>query len=153
MKKPFFLALLLIFLALTFTSTLAKKGASGNADDDDIEIVEVKDASATAGLKVEPPKPTSEGAFVASFTTIVVSELGDKTFFIAAIMSMRYNRLAVLIGALGALFTMTAISAAFGQLATALIPPIYTHIVTTGLFFFFGVKLLWDSYHHESDGG
>jgi len=29
------------------------------------------------------------------------------------------------------------------------IPPIYTHYITTGLFFFFGVKLLWDSYHGE----
>jgi len=86
---------------------------------------------------------------VASFSTIVVSELGDKTFFIAAIMAMRYSRLAVLIGALTALFVMTGISTAFGVIATEFIPHSYTHYITTGLFFFFGVKLLWDAYHDE----
>lgn len=31
-------------------------------------------------------------AFVASVSVIIVSELGDKTFFIAAIMAMRHSR-------------------------------------------------------------
>ena len=31
-------------------------------------------------------------AFVASFSVIIVSEIGDKTFFIAAIMAMKYSR-------------------------------------------------------------
>ena len=31
-------------------------------------------------------------AFVASLSVIIVSELGDKTFFIAAIMAMRLSR-------------------------------------------------------------
>lgn len=88
-------------------------------------------------------------AFIASFSTIVVSELGDKTFFIAAIMAMRYNRIAVLAGALLALFLMTAISTGFGTLVTSLVPPFYTHVITTLLFFFFGVKLLYDAYNDE----
>lgn len=49
-------------------------------------------------------------AFVASFSVIIVSELGDKTFFIAAIMAMRYNRLTVLTGAMLALGFMTCLS-------------------------------------------
>lgn len=32
-------------------------------------------------------------AFLASISMIIVSEFGDKTFFIAAIMAMRNNRL------------------------------------------------------------
>jgi putative Ca2+/H+ antiporter (TMEM165/GDT1 family) len=47
---------------------------------------------------------------VASFSVIIVSELGDKTFFIAAIMAMRYNRLTVLVGAMLALGVMTCLS-------------------------------------------
>lgn len=39
-----------------------------------------------------------------------MSELGDKTFFIAAIMAMRYNRLTVLAGAMLALGLMTCLS-------------------------------------------
>lgn len=52
-------------------------------------------------------------AFVASFSVIIVSELGDKTFFIAAIMAMRYNRLTVLLGAMLALGIMTCLSGLF----------------------------------------
>jgi len=95
------------------------------------------------------PKSGPASAFVASFSTIVVSELGDKTFFIAAIMAMRYNRIAVLAGALLALFLMTAISTGFGTLVTSLVPAFYTHIITTALFFFFGIKLLYDAYNDE----
>lgn len=49
-------------------------------------------------------------AFVASVSVIVVSELGDKTFFIAAIMAMRHSRLVVFAGAMFAMFLMTLIS-------------------------------------------
>ena len=49
-------------------------------------------------------------AFVASLSVIVVSELGDKTFFISAIMSMRHSRLTVYLGAMTALVFMTIMS-------------------------------------------
>lgn len=49
-------------------------------------------------------------AFVAAVSVIVVSELGDKTFFIAAIMAMRHPRLTVFLGAAAALAFMTVLS-------------------------------------------
>lgn len=49
-------------------------------------------------------------AFVASLSVIIVSELGDKTFFIAAIMAMRHSRVVVFSGAILALVIMTGIS-------------------------------------------
>jgi len=97
--------------------------------------------------------PGAFSAFVQSFSSIVVSEIGDKTFFIAAIMAMRYNRLAVLAGALLALFLMTAISTAFGYVVPKIIPPGVTHILITVLFFFFGGKLLYDAYTDDGAGG
>ena len=42
---------------------------------------------------------------------IWVTELGDKTFFIAAILAMRFDRLIIFTGALGALAVMTVLSA------------------------------------------
>jgi putative Ca2+/H+ antiporter (TMEM165/GDT1 family) len=90
-------------------------------------------------------------AFVQSFSSIVVSELGDKTFFIAAIMSMRYNRIAVLAGALAALFLMTGLSTAFGYVVPKLLPASVTHIMITVLFFFFGGKLLYDAYNDDGE--
>lgn len=49
-------------------------------------------------------------AFIAALSVIVVSELGDKTFFIAAIMAMKHPRLTIFIGAITALALMTILS-------------------------------------------
>lgn len=49
-------------------------------------------------------------AFIASISVILVSEIGDKTFFIAAIMAMRHPRLIVFCGAISALILMTILS-------------------------------------------
>lgn len=40
-------------------------------------------------------------------TQILVTELGDETFIIAAIMAMRHPRMVVYIGAMSALISMT----------------------------------------------
>lgn len=48
--------------------------------------------------------------FATSLSVIIVSELADKTFFIAAIMAMRHPRITVFIGAISALALMTILS-------------------------------------------
>lgn len=85
-------------------------------------------------------------AFVASLSVIVVSELGDKTFFIAAIMAMKHPRLTVFIGAISALTLMTILSVVFGYAAT-IIPRAYTYYISTLLFALFGLKMLRDGYY------
>lgn len=84
-------------------------------------------------------------AFIASISVILVSEIGDKTFFIAAIMSMTNPRLIVFLGAILALVIMTILSAVFGIAAT-IIPRVYTYYISTVLFFIFGLKMLKDGY-------
>ncbi|KAL1022596.1 hypothetical protein UPYG_G00029700 [Umbra pygmaea] len=91
-------------------------------------------------------------AFVAAISVIIVSELGDKTFFIAAIMAMRYNRLTVLLGAMLALGFMTCLSVMFGY-ATTVIPRIYTYYVSTALFAIFGVRMLREGLKMSADEG
>ncbi|KAM3875963.1 putative divalent cation/proton antiporter TMEM165 [Diretmus argenteus] len=91
-------------------------------------------------------------AFVAAISVIIVSELGDKTFFIAAIMAMRYNRLTVLTGAMLALGLMTCLSVLFGY-ATTIIPRIYTYYVSTALFAIFGVRMLREGLRMSPDEG
>ena len=54
-------------------------------------------------------------AFIASFLLILGSEVGDKTFFIAAIMSMKHSHTIVFGGAISALILMTALSAGLGM--------------------------------------
>ena len=83
-------------------------------------------------------------AFTASLLLITISELGDKTFFIAAILAMRHSRRWVFVGAASALATMTVLSVLMGQAATFL-PPQVLKWAEVGLFFLFGVKLLYEA--------
>jgi putative Ca2+/H+ antiporter (TMEM165/GDT1 family) len=84
-------------------------------------------------------------AFFASLSVIIVSELGDKTWFIAAIMAMRHSRLTVFLGAMSALALMTVLSACLGW-ATQIIPRKLTYYVSTALFALFGLKMLMEGW-------
>jgi putative Ca2+/H+ antiporter (TMEM165/GDT1 family) len=92
-------------------------------------------------------------AFIASISVIVVSELGDKTFFIAAIMAMRHSRLVIYAAAMGALGTMTILSALLGNIVTKFVPRIYTYYISSILFACFGIKMLKDGYIMSPDEG
>ncbi|KAI1294608.1 Transmembrane protein [Halotydeus destructor] len=80
-------------------------------------------------------------SFIASLSVIIVSEIGDKTFFIAAIMAMRNPRCTVFSGAIIALIVMTLLSVTMGM-ATTIIPKTLTHYISIILFLVFGVKML-----------
>jgi putative Ca2+/H+ antiporter (TMEM165/GDT1 family) len=83
-------------------------------------------------------------AFTAGLLLIGVSELGDKTFFIAAILAMRHSRRLVFAGVLAALATMTVLSVLMGQ-AASLLPQVYIHYAEIVLFIGFGSKLLYEA--------
>lgn len=83
-------------------------------------------------------------AFTAGLLLITVSELGDKTFFIAAILAMRHSRRLVFAGAIAALAAMTILSVLVGQLAS-FFPQHYVRYVEIALFAGFGLKLLYDA--------
>ena len=68
-------------------------------------------------------------AFLASLSVIIVSELGDKTFFIAAILAMKNPRVTVFAGAMLALGLMTVLS---GMLSPSSWTS-YTIMVDTGV--------------------
>ena len=83
-------------------------------------------------------------AFTAGLLLITVSELGDKTFFIAAILAMRHSRRWVFVGAIAALAVMTILSVLMGQVA-GFLPETYVRIAEVLLFLGFGLKLLYDA--------
>ncbi|KAA3679390.1 uncharacterized protein DEA37_0003747, partial [Paragonimus westermani] len=95
----------------------------------------------------------------ASLYVIIISELGDKTFFIAAIMAMQHPRCLVYAGAMGALATMTILSGisclglisihthiAILGYATTVVPRTFTFYCSGVLFLVFGLKMLYDAY-------
>ncbi len=80
-------------------------------------------------------------AAIQSFAMIIVSEIGDKTFLIAAILAMRHPRLVVFAGAFGSLVVMSILSAAMGHVLPHLIPKRWTQIAAGALFLIFGTKM------------
>ncbi|XP_057508186.1 GDT1-like protein 4 [Actinidia eriantha] len=89
--------------------------------------------------------------FTKSLAMTVLSEIGDKTFFAAAILAMRHPRRLVLSGCLSALIVMTILSAVVGWAAPNLISRKWTHHVTTLLFLGFGLWSLWDAVKGEGE--
>ena len=83
-------------------------------------------------------------AFTAGLLLITVSELGDKTFFIAVILAMHHSRRLVFSGVIAALAVMTILSVAIGQ-AASILPKVYIHYAEIVLFIGFGIKLLYDA--------
>lgn len=89
-------------------------------------------------------------AFVASLSVIIVSELGDKTFFIAAILAMKNSRLVVFVASMLALGIMTVLASVMG-VATTVIPRVYIHYTSVILFIVFGFKMLKEGYDMSAD--
>ncbi|KAF5319793.1 hypothetical protein D9611_012852 [Ephemerocybe angulata] len=87
----------------------------------------------------------SAQALLQSFSMIIVSEIGDKTFLIAAILAMRHPRLIVFAGAFGSLVVMSMLSAAMGHLLPTLIPRRWTQVAASILFLVFGTKMLLEA--------
>ena len=83
-------------------------------------------------------------AFTAGLLLITISELGDKTFFIAVILSMHHSRRLVFTGVVAALAAMTILSVAFGQVVSFL-PKQIIHYAEIALFIAFGLKLIYDA--------
>ena len=73
---------------------------------------------------------------------------GDETFIIAAVMSMRHNKLTVLGGALSALYFMTVLSSALGLVLPNLISEKTVRSCATVLYTFFGLRLMCTTNRH-----
>lgn len=81
--------------------------------------------------------------YIAALSMIIVSELGDKTFFIAAIMAMRYSRLKVFTAAMLAIFIMNFLAVLLGM-ATSIIPPNVIRYTSFILFLIFSIKMFYE---------
>jgi putative Ca2+/H+ antiporter (TMEM165/GDT1 family) len=94
------------------------------------------------GLDAGLSKSQMFESFTKGLLLIGFSELGDKTFFITAILAMRHPRRWVLVGAIAALAAMTIISVLMGQ-AVSHFPKVYVQGAEVILFIAFGLKLLY----------
>eukprot|EP01064_Diplonema_japonicum_P025891 TRINITY_DN37309_c0_g1_i1.p1 TRINITY_DN37309_c0_g1~~TRINITY_DN37309_c0_g1_i1.p1 ORF type:complete len:280 (+),score=84.90 TRINITY_DN37309_c0_g1_i1:46-885(+) len=119
--------LLLCFVGVVWCETHEEAGHEGHGADKDKQVK-------YSGTWLE--------GVMSSWFMILVSEIGDKTFFIACLMAMRNDRMVVFLGAISALATMTILSAAMGHIVPTLLPVKYTQIAAVLLFTVFGIRLL-----------
>ncbi|PVH69756.1 putative GCR1-dependent translation factor 1 [Cadophora sp. DSE1049] len=117
---------------------------SANKDHLDISKPDSKSSSKTTLAEEEAAEGLIQPlhSFVLSLTMILFSEIGDKTFLIAALMAMKHDRLLVFSAAFSALITMTVLSAVLGHAVPTLIPKRFTNFLACGLFLIFGGRLL-----------
>jgi len=105
-----------------------------------------------SSLPVHPPQlglqtlpPDLAQSLLSSFTMICLSELGDKTFFIAALLAMRHARMTVFLGAGSALLVMSILSAMLGQMFPTVLPRCWVGACAAVLFTGFAVKLAMEA--------
>ncbi|KAJ2400813.1 GCR1-dependent translation factor 1 [Coemansia sp. RSA 2559] len=84
-------------------------------------------------------------SLIASILMIFVSEIGDKTFLIAAILAMSNPRSTIFIAACSALWVMSILSAFLGHAVVTFIPMRWVSLAAAAMFLVFGVKLLQEA--------
>lgn len=143
-----FAASLCAFPFLALTSPVLPHELSGPPP-----VLHESDISAMSKLISFLPEPMRLAAqsedgffsgFLQSLMLILACELGDRTFFVAAILAMKSSRLVVWSGALTALAGMTILSAAIGKAFPLLLDKKWTGLAAAILFAYFGVQLLRD---------
>ncbi|MEB3105682.1 MAG: TMEM165/GDT1 family protein [Cyanobacteriota bacterium] len=91
------------------------------------------------------PSDPGLAAFGSSLTAITLAELGDKTFFMALILAVRYPRRWVFLGSFAALSAVTLISLGLGYGLRRLLDASVVPWLAALLFLAFGIKLLIDA--------
>lgn len=85
--------------------------------------------------------------FIMAFSMIITSEIGDKTFLLAAIMASKHSHLTIFSAAFSSLALMTFLSAALGQAFLIFISPQLVALAAGVLFLVFGVRLFHEGVH------
>merc|ERR1712127_14701 len=95
--------------------------------------------------------------FYQAFSLVFLSEIGDKTFFVAALLAAKISRLISFIGSLGALAVMSVISVIIGQVFHAVPSELANGIPLDDVaaviaFTYFGVKILSEAFENDEGG-
>lgn len=98
----------------------------------------------------------AKSGFTAAFMLIFVSEIGDKTFFIAALLAMQYDKALVLLGSMSALSIMTVLSVIIGRIFQSVPSQFQTTLpigeyAAVALLTFFGLNSIKNAWELPSD--
>ncbi len=98
--------------------------AQKTQDDNNVQKIGGDSAKDVGVKNVGSPSSNSTfwEAFWNSVVMILATEIGDKTFFLAALMAMQSPRVIVFLGAISSLAIMTVLSAAMGLILPSILP-------------------------------
>lgn len=114
------------------------------------------DIASTAAGSASFVDSLTQTGFYQAFSLVFLSEIGDKTFFIAGLLAMKTSRVVSYVGSMGALAVMTVISVLIGQLFHAVPAGIAQGIPLDDVaavlaFTFFGYKTLKEALEVDDD--
>lgn len=142
---------------LTDGKASANLGVHGLEDADNEPTPSDQKLPLSHHLENEEPVAAEEtqpyDSFIMSVSMIIVSEIGDKTFLIAALMAMKNSRMVVFFAAFSSLAVMTVLSGIVGHALPALISKRYTQFLASALFIVFGYKLMKEGLSMSKDIG
>jgi len=113
--------------------------------------------AATGGQANLLVQKLGETGFYQAFSLVFLSEIGDKTFFIAGLLAMKTSKFVSYMGSMAALILMTIISVLIGQIFHA-VPNSLTQGIplddyaAVAAFTFFGLKTLKDAFDEDNVG-
>lgn len=110
-------------------------------------------AAQNDGLGTSEKSQSPLTSFLMAISMIAVSEIGDKTFLIAALMAMRHARWLVFTSAASSLAIMTILSGVVGHASVSFISERYTKFLAGILFLVFGYKLTLEGLEMRKDAG
>ena len=113
-------------------------------------LLRIQPSLAASAIDLLPEKVVNSG-FVQAFLLIFVSEIGDKTFFIAGLLAAKYSRFISFAGSMGALAVMTILCTILGQIFHAVPSTIsqgipFDDYVAVAAFGYFGLKTLKEAF-------
>ena len=98
----------------------------------------------------------TDSGFYQAFSLVFLSEIGDKTFFVAALLAAKLSRFISFVGSLGALAVMTVISVVIGQVFHAVPAGIANGVPLDDVaavlaFTYFGIKILSEAFEDSGE--
>jgi len=117
-------------------------------------VVLIGFAATSYSLWVEIFKDTG---FYQAFSLVFLSELGDKSFFVTALLAAKLSRVVSFVGSFGALAVMTVISVVIGQIFHAVPSELANGVPLDDVaaviaFTYFGIKILSEAFESEDEG-
>jgi len=143
LKRPFFVLALLAVLCST--QALAAAGDEIDGTQEPKSLAKGIFENQQRAFATENERGDNFSGFVQSLLVMLSLEFGDRTFFIASLMSSKHDSKHVFFGAILALWLMTFVSVVIGIEAASMIPRKFMHYGSVCLFVFYGFYMLFQA--------